>query len=245
MVWSGCNGDITRDIRGGHARDGMVQDMKADNLPTNMRLRGLAPIWLALGIAAIASLATGRWALGGASTLALALCLAPILLASRYRIVLPLPFAISTTAFIIASLIFGEVFDAYDIVWWWDIALHASSAIALGLIGFLFIYMLFHGDHFAAPASALAIIAFSCAVSVGGLWEIFEYLVDRVAGTNMQRSGLDDTMTDLMVNAFGAAVGSLVGYGYLKGQSVGFPGRLIADFVALNRHLFKRPGRKD
>lgn len=219
--------------------------MSAENLPTNMRLRWLAPIWIALGISAMLSMATGRWTLAGVSTLALVLCLAPIALASRYRVVLPLPFAISTTAFIIASLIFGEVLDAYEVVWWWDIALHGSSAIALGLIGFLFIYMLFHGDSFAAPASALAIIAFSFAVTVGGMWEIFEYLTDKVIGTNMQRSGLDDTMTDLMVNAFGAAVGSLVGYGYLKGQSAGFPGRLIADFVALNRHLFKRPSRKD
>lgn len=219
--------------------------MSAEKQPTNMRLRWLAPIWAALGIAAIASMSTGRWTLAGVSALALILCLAPILLASRYRIVLPLPFAISTTVFIIASLIFGEVFDAYEIVWWWDIALHGSSAIALGLIGFLFIYMLFHGDHFAAPASALAIFAFSFGVSIGGLWEIFEYLVDRTLGTNMQRSGLDDTMSDLMVNAFGAAVGSLVGYGYLKGQSAGFPGRLITDFVALNRHLFKRSDRKD
>lgn len=223
----------------------MGQNMSTKERPTNMRLRWLAPIWITLGVAAIASLVTGRWELAGVSTLALILCLAPIALASRYRIVLPMPFAISTTAFIIASLIFGEVFDAYEIVWWWDIALHGSSAIALGLIGFLFIYMLFHGDSFAAPASALAIIAFSFAVSVGGLWEIFEYLVDRILGTNMQRSGLDDTMTDLMVNALGAALGSLVGYGYLKGQSAGFPGRLITDFVALNRHLFKRRDRKE
>ncbi len=219
--------------------------MNDDDLPTNMRLRWLAPIWIALGVAVLASLATGRWSLAGVSALALILCLAPIFLASRYRIVLPLPFAISTTAFIIASLIFGEVLDAYDVVWWWDIALHGSSSIGLGLIGFLLIYMLFHGDSFAAPASALAIIAFSFAVSVGGLWEIFEYLIDRVVGTNMQRSGLDDTMGDLMVNAFGAAVGSLVGYGYLRGQSADFPGRLITDFVALNKNLFKRSDRKD
>lgn len=219
--------------------------MKPEHPPTNMRLAWLAPIWLALGVSAIASFATARWELAGVSTLALILCLAPIVLASRYRIVLPLPFAISTTAFIIASLIFGEVFDAYEVVWWWDIALHGLSAVALGLIGFLFIYMLFHGDNFAAPASALAIIAFSIAMSVGGLWEILEYLTDRVAGTNMQRSGLDDTMGDLIVNAFGVGVGSLIGYGYLKGQSTGFPGRLITDFVMLNKHLFKRSDRKE
>lgn len=219
--------------------------MSDENLPTNMRLRWLAPIWIALAVAALASLSTSRWSLAGVSTLALILCLAPILLASRYRIVLPLSFAISTTVFIIASLIFGEVLDAYEVVWWWDIALHGSSAIALGLIGFLFIYMLFHGDNFAAPAPALAVIAFSFAVSVGGLWEILEYLIDQILGTNMQRSGLDDTMGDLMVNAFGAAVGALVGYGYLKGQSAGFPGRLIADFVTLNKHLFKRSDRKE
>lgn len=214
--------------------------MTGDTPTPHNRLRWLAPVWATLGAVALIALVAGSWALAFAATMTLVLCLAPVVLASRYRIVLPLPFVISITVFIIASLILGEVMDAYERLWWWDIALHGSSAIALGMIGFLFIYMLFHGDKFAAPPFAVAFFAYTFAASLGGLWEIFEYTVDTIAATNMQKSGLDDTMWDLIVGHIGAALGASVGYGYLKGQSIGLPGRLIADFVALNRHLYAK-----
>ena len=122
----------------------------------NTRMRLMAPIWVALALAAIWAAWEGWWPLAAMSTLAFLLSMAPILLASRYNIALPLPFLVATVAFIIASLIFGEVFDIYYRIWWWDMALHGSSAVALGMIGFLFIYMLFAGDRFAAPPGAIA-----------------------------------------------------------------------------------------
>lgn len=124
--------------------------------------------------------------------------------------------------------------------------MHGLSAIALGLIGFLFVYMLFNGDQFAAPPIAVAFVAYTFAVSIGVIWEIFEYTADHLMATNMQKTGLNDTMGDLIVDTIGAAIGAIVGYGYLKGQSAGLPGRLINDFVALNQHLYSnaRKGRK-
>lgn len=218
--------------------------MKAGPAEGSGRLRWLLPVWVALGGAGVLSAGVGWWSLALVSLVALGLCVAPVLVASRYRIVLPLPFVVATTAFIIAALILGEVLGAYERLWWWDLALHGVSAIAMGLIGFLFVYMLFHGDTFAAPPLALAVIAYAFATSVGVLWEIFEYAVDLAGATNMQKSGLDDTMGDLIVDSLGAAIGAAVGYGYLKGQAKGFPGRLIADFVSLNRHLYEKARHK-
>ncbi|MBQ2260356.1 MAG: hypothetical protein II336_03205 [Loktanella sp.] len=210
----------------------------------NTRLRLLAPIWVALVVACIWAAWEGWWALTAMSALTLILSLAPVLLASRFNIALPFPFVVSIVVFIIASLILGEVFDIYYKIWWWDIALHATSAIALGMIGFLFIYMLFDGDKFAAPPSAIAFLAFTFALSIGAMWEIFEYGMDVFFGTNMQKSA-DDTMIDLIFDAIGAIIGALAGYAYLKGRKTGLLSRLLNDFITLNRHLYSKTRRKD
>jgi hypothetical protein len=219
--------------------------MKHVSEHNNTRLRMLAPIWVALVLAFGWAVWEGWWPLAAMSALTLILSLAPVVLASRFNVALPLPFVVSIVVFIVASLIMGEVFDIYYTIWWWDLALHGLSAVALGMIGFLFIYMLFDGDKFAAPPSAIAFLAFTFALSIGALWEIFEYGMDVTFGTNMQKSA-DDTMIDLIFDAIGAVVGALAGYAYLKGRSAGLLGRLIRDFIALNRHLYSRSRvRKD
>jgi len=134
----------------------------------------------------------------------------------------------------------GEAFDFYERVWWWDIALHGSSAIGFGLIGFLFVFMLFAGDRFAAPPIAMAFIAFCTAITVGTMWEVFEYLMDLWFGLNMQKSGLDDTMSDLMIDAVGAAIGAAAGYIYLIGQDAGLLTNLIKQFITLNQRLYRK-----
>ena len=207
-------------------------------------LRFLMPVWIALILSVVVAIWEGWWPLAAMSTLTLILSLGPNLVASRYDIALPKAFVVSIVVFIVASLIMGEVFDVYYRIWWWDLALHGLSAIALGMIGFLFIYMLFDGDHFAAPPSAIAFLAFTFALSIGALWEIFEYTMDVVFGTNMQKSA-DDTMIDLIFDAIGAIIGALAGYAYLKGRRKGLLSRLLNDFVTLNRHLYKKTRRLD
>ena len=207
-------------------------------------LKYLTPVWIALVLSIIVAVWEGWWPLAAMSAMTLILSLAPNYLASRYNIALPMPFVISIVVFIVASLIMGEVFDIYYRIWWWDIALHATSAIALGMIGFLFIYMLFDGDHFAAPPSAIAFLAFTFALSIGAVWEIFEYTMDVVFGTNMQKSA-DDTMIDLIFDAIGAIIGALAGYAYLKGRRKGLLSRLLNDFVTLNRDLYRKTKRRD
>ncbi|NNK77232.1 MAG: hypothetical protein HKP40_00835 [Litoreibacter sp.] len=197
-------------------------------------------IWVTLVISALFALVVGRWPLAFVSLATLCLSVAPLILASRLRITLPVPFLAATTIFIFASIFMGEAFDFYERVWWWDLALHGASAVGFGLFGFLFVFMLFEGDRFAAPAGALAVISFCFAIMVGSMWEIFEFTMDQVFGLHMQKSGLVDTMFDLIVNAFGALIAAVSGYLYLVGRSYGFPGSLIEEFVRRNRRLYQK-----
>jgi hypothetical protein len=182
----------------------------------------------------------GQWPLAFIALATLALSLVPVIVAETLSITLPLPFLIATSIFTIASVFLGEAFDFYEKVWWWDLALHGSSAIGFGLIGFLFIFMLFDGDHFAAPPAALGVLAASVAITVGVIWEIFEFTMDLAFGLNMQKSGLNDVMTDLILDALGAAFAGFSGYLYLIGSRKGIFRALIEDFIRLNKNFYRK-----
>ena len=54
-------------------------------------------------------------------------------------------------------------------------------------------------------------------MAIGAVWEIFEFAMDGLFGLNMQKSGLVDTMWDLIVNMAGALVVSTAGAFYVRG----------------------------
>jgi hypothetical protein len=197
-------------------------------------------IWALLVLSAVASAFEGRWSMTFVALATLGMSLAPLFLADRLQITLPMPFVAAVTLFVVASIFMGEAFDFYERVWWWDIALHGSSAIGFGLVGFIFVLMMFDGDKFAAPPWAMCLLAFGIAVTVGACWEIFEYLMDQWLGLNMQKSGLQDTMEDLIVDVVGAGFASWLGYAFLRSKDRSFWTWPIDRFVALNKRLFSK-----
>jgi len=197
-------------------------------------------IWALLLLSALASAIEGRLSMTFVALATLALSVAPVVLANRLDITLPIPFVASVTLFVVASIFMGEAFDFYERVWWWDLALHGSSAIGFGLVGFIFVLMMFEGDRFAAPPWAMCLMAFGLAVTVGASWEIFEFLMDQWFGLNMQKSGLTDTMEDLIVDVIGAGFASWLGYVYLRAKDRSFWTWPIDRFVALNKRLFRK-----
>ncbi len=200
-------------------------------------------IWLALAGAAAWALAVLRLELAFVALATLGLSLAPVVVANWAQVHVPPTFIAVVVIFVAATLFLGEVFDFYERFWWWDIAMHGTSAVAFGLIGFVFVFMMFQGDRFAAPHLQLSFLAFCFAMTIGTVWEIFEFAMDQIFGLNMQKSGLRDTMGDLIINAVGALVGAATGYGYLKGRHVGI-GTFIDEFVQRNPRLFRRLRRR-
>jgi hypothetical protein len=202
--------------------------------------RVLLLLWGLLFIAALVALFAARWSLAFVAFSTLIIAIAPVFLASRLHLTLPVPFLVATTLFTFATVFMGESFDFYERYWWWDIALHGGSAVGFGLMGFLFVFMLFEGDRYAAPPSAIAFMTFCVAITVGATWEVFEFLMDRTFGLNMQKSGLMDTMGDLIVDAIGALFAAVSGYIFLRGNNAGFMARLIRQFIGLNKQLYRK-----
>jgi len=197
-------------------------------------------IWVLLVFFLIDALFVGNWPLAFVSLATLLLSLAPVYVARWAEIFVPPSFVAAITMFVGGTLFLGEVFDFYERFWWWDIAMHGGSAVGFGLIGFILVFMMFQGDRYAAPPLAIAFFAFCFALAIGAMWEIFEFAMDQAFGLNMQKSGLMDTMGDLIVDTGGALIGAGSGWAYLKWQSRGGLSRVIDDFVQRNPRFFRR-----
>lgn len=188
---------------------------------------------LQLGIAAvtIGALIRGQLLLVLSGVMILLLTFTPALLERKLRVALPVEFTLLTCAFLFASFALGEAGDFYERFWWWDLALHGVSAMITGIIGFLSLYVFYMTHRIRMEPIYVAILTFGLAVAVGTLWEIFEFLADWFLGLNMQKSGLVDTMTDLMINAAGAIAAATMGYYYVKNGDSLLGRRVIRSLV--------------
>lgn len=181
-------------------------------------------------------------------TLIIITLFAPILFRKNLQMEIPAEFHMTAVVFIFASFYLGEIQDFYHRVWWWDIALHATAGLLMGILGFLLVYILNESNRIELNLSPgfIAFFAFTFAVMIGTIWEIFEFSMDQFFNMNMQKpmlndpSGLTDTMWDMIVNAIGAFVISFMGYGYLKRKQSFFVKEWIRKFIEKNPRMFKR-----
>lgn len=179
----------------------------------------LVIVWSLRALIVIAinwALVSGEWETFFISIMALVITFMPEAIKKSYKIRLPIEFDIIMVVFIFASVFLGEVVDAYENFLWWDAVLHLTSGIVLSYAGFLILYTLYFQQKLKAQPIIFAFFTFTTGLAIGAVWEIFEYTVDQNFGTNMQKSGLQDTMWDLIVDAFGAILVAVSAYYFIK-----------------------------
>lgn len=179
------------------------------------------------------------WTILFVSALALFLMFLPKIVMRRFDIELPTEFEFIIVIFIYAALFLGEVHNYYTKLWWWDIALHGGAGLVLGMAGFIVMFALYEGHKIKASPGVIVFFAFCFALALGAVWEIFEFTMDQSFGLNMQKSGIVDTMWDLIVDSLGALFASILGYIYLKGGKTHLFERLLTRFVRRNPRLFE------
>jgi hypothetical protein len=195
-------------------------------------------IRISLIIAIIYSIIQGNWGALFLALLTFILTWLPALLRRNWKITLPHEFEIIIVLFIFSSLFLGEFIDFYQKYWWWDIFHHSFGSLALGFIGFVILYTLFEEKIVYAKPITISIFSFCFALSIGAIWEIFEFAMDSFFNWGMQASGLVDTMWDLIIDSISAIFTSFIGYLYLKGGKVRIFNRLIMLFIKENPRLF-------
>lgn len=112
------------------------------------------------------------------------------------------PVVLGALTTVILGAVLGWGLDFYDRIWWYDDLAH----FLFSLLSVMAIARLVLHRFTADPPAMMAIGLWLAWLGIGSLWEIGEWLADQAEGTNHSRGYLD-TMTDMMLNAAGAAVG--------------------------------------
>lgn len=196
----------------------------------------------------VLALGTGLLVLQGryqaAIEVAIILCITfiPLLLGQRFQVKIPHEFESLAAVFVYMSLFLAKVQGYYARFWWWDIVLHIGSRFLLEILGFLLAYALNEKEDIELDLHPkfIAFFAVIFAMGMGAVWEIFEFSMDQLFGMNMQKSGIVDTMRDLIVDGVGALIISILGWGFLKTRERhSFLEKWIDSFIEKNPHLFR------
>ncbi|MBT7706254.1 hypothetical protein HN747_02290 [archaeon] len=195
-------------------------------------------VWATLVAAGVFAVVNARWIVLFICIVTFSLTFLPYLFEEKFDIDIPVEFEILLVVFVYATLFLGEVGNFYTHFWWWDIILHVGSAVAFGIIGFMILFVLYNQGKVQMNPIWLAIFSFAFAMAIGSIWEIFEFGMDQIFGMNMQKSGLMDTMADLIIDSIGALFASALGFLYLKGKGRFSFNVLLERFVKDNPKLF-------
>jgi hypothetical protein len=112
--------------------------------------------------------------------------------------------------FVFFAYFLGCVIDLYDSLWWYDIVIHFCSGIFTFMIG-LFILNRLGKNCFSLGFRLFFGICF--VMFIAGIWEFFEFGVDKMLGMNLQHSldtGVSDTMEDMLAAFGGGMVGMIM-----------------------------------
>jgi hypothetical protein len=96
----------------------------------------LVVLELVMGVSLVLLALRGDWAQAAFVGGIMAVCLVPTL-SRRMSVEIPSEVSLAAVLFVFASLFLGEVHHWYELYPWWDAALHTTSGLLLGLLGFI------------------------------------------------------------------------------------------------------------
>ena len=132
--------------------------------------------------------------------LTLVLFMIPSFIERTIKIDVPDTLEVIILLFIFAAEILGEIGAYYTQYPYWDTMLHTLNGFLCAAIGFSLVDILNRSDRFTFSLSPvyLAVVAFCFSMTVGVLWEFFEWAMDSFFHLDMQK--------DTVVNAIGTVM---------------------------------------
>ena len=175
--------------------------------------------------------------------LTLLLLYVPSWIQVKLRIELPPPLEITIFCFIFAAEILGEVNAFYVVIPGWDTMLHTINGFLAAAVGFSMVMLLNDDDRitFHLSPAFLALVAFCFSMTIGVLWEFFEFGMDFFLGTDMQKDtvihaihsvSLDPTLSNKVVTI--PDIQDVV----INGESLGLGGYLDIGIIDTMKDLF-------
>ncbi|MEE0264337.1 MAG: hypothetical protein UD936_01815 [Acutalibacteraceae bacterium] len=135
--------------------------------------------------------------------LSLVLMILPSIIEHRLNIDLPDTLEIIIFCFIFAAEILGEINSFYIRVPHWDTILHTMNGFLCAAVGFAMVDFFNRTEKFSIRLSPLylAIVAFCFSMTIGVLWEFFEFCCDQILGLDMQKDYIINTINTVSLDA--------------------------------------------
>ena len=134
--------------------------------------------------------------------LVLVLFMLPFFIQQNFGIELPSTLEIIILLFIFAAEILGEL-ECYFITFpYWDSMLHTTTGFLCAATGFALIDILNRNSRIKFELSPIyvALAAFCFSMTVGVLWEFFEFGMDRIFHMDMQKDTVVSSITSVMLD---------------------------------------------
>lgn len=140
--------------------------------------------------------------------LTLLLLVMPSLIQITFRVELPTTLEIIILVFIFAAEILGEISEFYLMFPFWDTVLHTLNGFLAAAIGFSMVDLLNRSERTKFNLSPLfmAIVAFCFSMTIGVVWEFFEFGMDQIAGYDMQKDTVLHTIRSVTLDPEGRNV---------------------------------------
>ncbi len=134
--------------------------------------------------------------------LVLVLFALPPFIEKKLRIDIPTPMEIIILLFIFAAEILGELQSYYIHIPYWDTILHTTNGFICAGFGFSLVDILTRNkqEKFRLSPFYLALVAFCFSMTVGVLWEFFEYAMDTLFLMDMQKDTVIHTLSTVTLD---------------------------------------------
>lgn len=168
--------------------------------------------------------------------LTLVLFTMPSILGRRLHLELPDTLEIVILLFIFAAEILGEIHEYYLRIPFWDTILHTLNGFLFAAIGFCLVDMLNENKKAGLSMTPvyMAVTAFCFSMTIGVLWEFFEWAMDTFFALDMQKDTVLTAFQSVKLDPGGAnaayplrdIVDTIVVFGDGTSQSLGVGGYL-------------------
>ena len=140
--------------------------------------------------------------------LSLILFLLPAFIEKRFRVQIPTLMEMVILLFIFGAEILGELQNYYTQYPYWDTMLHTTNGFVCAAFGFSLIDILTRNrqEKFRLSPLYVSLVAFCFSMTVGVLWEFFEYGMDVLFLTDMQKDTVLNSLASVALSSDGSIV---------------------------------------
>lgn len=174
--------------------------------------------------------------------LTLILLVMPSFIQVRLKIELPTALEIIILFFIFAAEILGEIQSYYIRFSFWDTVLHTMNGFLAAAIGFALVDILNRSKRisFQLSPAYMAVVAFCFSMTIGVIWEFFEFGMDMIFGLDMQKDTIVNSIHSVMLDSTNSNIP--IGIEGIKdvtvnGQSLGLGGYLDIGLIDTMKDL--------